>query len=430
MLPGGRAVLYTSHTGTGGSYEGASIVVQSLPNGPRTVLLQGGYYARYVASGHLVYLHEGTLFAVPFDLDRLEVVGQHAPVLEGVTTGVTNAGAQFAVSENGTLVYLPGGSTLDQHTLVWVDRQGREAPIPAPARAYLYPRISPDGTRVALDIRDQENDIWMWDLGRQTLSRVTFEAGLDSFPVWAPDGRRLFFGSSRAGLRNVFWTTADGTGTAERLTQSTSDQVPTSASPDGTRVVLRDQTATGAGSELMMLLLNKDRVEPPAQGVGAPGGILTSDLRPLVHSGYVEDNAEISPDGRFIAYESNSSGQFEIYVRPFPNVDSGLWQVSTAGGTRPLWARNGQELFYVSPMGALMSVPIERGAAWAAGTPTKLFERPYFTAGTNTGRSHDVSPGGRRFLMIGNDQAGVRAATQITIVFNWIEELKRLVPVQ
>jgi serine/threonine-protein kinase len=173
------------------------------------------------------------------------------------------------------------------------------------------------------------------------------------------------------------------------------------------------------------------RVQPLSQGSGEPGPSATREVRPLIQTPYNEQNAEISPDGRWLAYESNNSGQVEIYVRPFPNVDSGLWQVSTGGGTKPLWARNGQELFYRSPTGAVMSVRIERGATWAASTPTTLFEGRYFLGGATFLRTYDVSPDGRRFLMIklgggGSDETAAPAS--LIVVQHWFEELKRLVP--
>ncbi len=225
---------------------------------------------------------------------------------------------------------------------MWVDRQGRETPIPAPPRAYVYPRLSPDGTRIAVYAGDQEADIWVWDLGRTTLTRATFDPGLDIYPVWTPDGRRVIFSSERAGARNLFWQAADGTGAVERLTESPNQQNATAVSPDGRRLIFTE-TAPKTGEDVMQMDLDGTR-----------------RVTPLVQSPFAERNGVVSPDGRWLAYEANDSGRFEIWVRPFPEVNSGHWQVSTAGGTRPLWARSGQELFYVSPTGALMRVGVER----------------------------------------------------------------------
>jgi serine/threonine-protein kinase len=303
-----------------------------------------------------------------------------------------------------------------RRTLVWVDRQGREAPITAPERGYVYPRLSPDGTRVALSISDQGTNIWVWDLSRETLTRITFGRDTNQYPAWMPDGRRLLFGSGGPGgfESNVFWQAADGAGSAEQLTQSTKSVIPSSVSPDGSRVVLREGTRT---YDLALLQLFKER-----------------RTEPLVRTAFTELNAEISPDGRWLAYESNESGQREVYVRPFPNVADGRWQVSTGGGTRPLWARSGQELFYLAISGedvTLMSVRVERRAAWAAGTPTKLFSGPFFHTpeALGEGRTYDVAPDGGRFLMIKEDNGSDRIARHdIIVVQHFDEELKRLVP--
>src|SRR5204862_6751755 len=228
-------------------------------------------------------------------------------------------------------------------TLVWVDRQGRETPISAPPRAYTYPRLSPDGTRVAMWANDQESDIWVWDLGRTTLTRATFDPSADAYPVWTPDGRRLLFTSNRAGVRNLYWQAADGTGAVERLTESPNAQDATAVSPDGRRLIFTE-TVPKTGDDVMQIELDGTHL-----------------VTPLVQSQFAERNGIISPDGHWLAYEANDSGRYEIFVRPFPDVNSGHWQVSTAGGTRPLWARSGQELFYTSPTGALMRVGVGRG---------------------------------------------------------------------
>ena len=224
LLPGGRAVLFTITAVTGG-LDAAQVAVLDLQTGTRTVLVRGGSHAHYVPSGHLVYAAAGTLRAVPFDLARLETRGTPVPVVPEVVTTACG-GVDAVVAGDGTLAYVSGGGVAGANaprTLVWVDRQGRETPIPAPPRAYVYPRLSPDGTRVAVYAIDQENDIWVWDLGRTTLTRATFDPGTDDYPVWTPDGRRVIFSSERAGARNLFWQAADGTGAVERLTESPND---------------------------------------------------------------------------------------------------------------------------------------------------------------------------------------------------------------
>ena len=409
ILPGGRAILFTIAAQAGG-LDAARIAVRDLRTGTQYILVRGGSDAHYVASGHLVYTVAGTLRAVRFDLNRLETGGTTVPVVPRLVMTDSGAG-DFAVATDGTLVYVdaPGGLAGAARTLVWVDRAGHEEPIAAPPRGYLYPQLSPDGTRVALDIRDQENDLWSWDLRRATLTRLTSEPGLDSNPVWTPDGRRIIFNSDRAGGQlNLWWQAADGTGAAERLTTSSNPQFPTGIAPDGTAVIFDEETPT-MGRDLLRLALDGSR-----------------RVTPLLQTKFDERNGMVSPDGRWLAYASDSSGRPEIYVRPFPNA-GGQWQASTGGGRTPLWARNGKELFYVAPDGALMRVPGEAsGATWNAGTPTKLLEGRYFTPG-GAGRPYDVSPDGQRFLMIKAAGADATAAS-IIVVQHWQEELKRLVP--
>lgn len=206
--------------------EAAQIAAFDLRTGTQKVLIRGGSHAYYVPSGHLVYGIGSTLRAVAFDPDRLEVVGTPVPVLEEMMTTAGGA-ADLTFAENGTMAYVPGRAfALVARSIVWVDRMGREEPLAAPARAYQYARISPDGTRVALDIRDQENDVWIWDLTRQTLTRLTFDAALDGGPpLWTPDSRRVIFTSQRVGVGNLFWQAADGTGTVERLSESSNPQL-------------------------------------------------------------------------------------------------------------------------------------------------------------------------------------------------------------
>jgi serine/threonine-protein kinase len=293
-------------------------------------------------------------------------------------------------------------------TLTWVDRSGREDPIRTPVRMYTYPRLSPDGSRLAVGVRDQDQDIWIWDFARETLARFTFDPGADWYPVWTPDGTRLIFDSARAGAQNLFWQAADGAGPAERLTEAQNIQLPYSVSPDGNRIVFRTNTGT---SDLAILTLGQNR-----------------RVEPLIQTPFNELNAEISPDGRWLAYESDESGQSEIYVRPFPNVAGGRWQVSTGGGTRALWARNGQELFYLTLAGTLMSIRSEAVTTWTAGAPTRLFEGSYyFGGGGASGRTYDVASDGR-FLMIKPAGTAQQAATSVIVVQNWFEELKRRVP--
>ena len=417
LLPDGKSLLFTVSNSSGGSsFDDAHIAVLSLATGTSRTIVPQGYHARYVSTGHIVYILGGNLMAVPFDVHRLETTGPAVPIVEGVL-GRTNSGeAGFAVSPAGFLVYASGATSTTggvPRSLVWVDRHGREEPIPTPARTFTYPRISPDGTRVALDIRDQENDIWVLDVSRHNLTRLTFDPGADNSPVWSGDGRHIFFGSTRTNGWGVYRQSADGTGQAERLTKNPNQQLPEAISPDGKRLLYR---LTDPGSiDINMLSLDGDRKEIA-----------------LLHSPFREQNADISADGKWIAYESDESGQAEIYVRPFPNVDAGRWQVSNGGGTRPVWARSGREMFYLhgSLSVQMMAVPVNAGATFSAGIAEKLFEGAYFATTARSQRTYDVSADAQRFLMIKEivPQDASTPAAPLIVVLNWFDELKRLVP--
>lgn len=230
LLPGGRAVLFTIGT-RGVSWDQARLVVQSLDTGERKVLVEGGRDARYVSTGHLLYAQRGTLLAVPFDLDRLDVIAGPVAVVEDVRdAGVQTGAAQLSVSTDGTLVYVPGaaGGT-PERTLVWVDRQGREEPLAARPRPYSWVRISPDGTRLAIEVQEENTDVWIHDVVRNTQSRLTFGPEADRFPFWTPDGRRIVWSSGS----ELVWKPADGTGQVERLATSESPLFPSAWSRDG-----------------------------------------------------------------------------------------------------------------------------------------------------------------------------------------------------
>ncbi len=420
MLPGGRAVLFTITALTGG-LDAAQIAVLDLETGMRKILVRGGSHAHYVSSGpasprrdereggHLVYAAGSTLRAVPFDLARQETRGPSVTVVPDVVT-TFNGGVDAAVAANGTLVYVPG-SERTPRTLAWVDRQGRETPIAAPPRPYLLPALSPDGTRVMVFGNDLEYDLWLWDFGRTTLTRLTLTPGVDGIGVWTPDSRRVIFASERTGVRNLFSVAADGSGAVERLTESPNTQYPSAVSPDG-RYVIFTELAPSTADDVMMMELDGSR-----------------RVTPLVQSPFYERNGSVSPDSRWLAYEAYDSGRVEVYVRPFPDVNSGRWTVSTNGGTRPIWAPSGEELVYVSPTGALMRVGVARGASWVATTPTQVVKEGYYTIPQWWGLSYDISPDGQQFLMLkegGID--GTAAPASIIVVQHWVEELKRLVP--
>ena len=402
VLPGGRAVLFTIMSP--GPIDTAQIALLNLETRTTKILLRGGTAAQYVPTGHLIYGGGGSLHAVPFDPDRGEVTGDPIKVLDRVA--VTADGAVNAtVSKDGTLAYVRPQSAGAMRTIVWVNRDGRETPIAgAPARPYTYPRLSPDGTRVALEVWDENRDIWVWDLARETLTRLTDTPGRDGFPIWTPDSGRVIFGSARGGSTNLYWRAAAGTGQVERITESPQIQFPYSMSSSGANILLREEHAD-TGLDISVVPLNGDR-----------------RATTLLRTRFNELNAEISPDGRWFAYQSNESGQDEVYVRPFPEVGDDRQQVSTNGGTRPVWARNGRELFYLAPDG-LFGVTVAPGPAFKLGSPLRLINRRYFAETAFIGRTYDVSPDGQRFLMI-KDDAGDGVRPTIVVVQNWLNQLR------
>jgi serine/threonine-protein kinase len=411
LLPGGRAVLFT--VVSQGGLDGASIAVLDLRSGTTHVVLRGGSHAQYLPSGYLVYGAAGTLRAVPFDLARLTVYGTAVPVVPRVLLSAFGA-YNFSIARgDGTLAYVDArGASGGGRTLVWVDRHGHEEPVGVPSRLYNSPRLSPDGMRIAVAAADQETDIWTWDLRHGApLVRLTVDPAQDFTPVWTPDGQRIIFGSDRGGVRNLWWQAADGSGAAKRLTTSTNQELPSDVTPNGSDVLFSAQT----------LDMGFDIMRMPLTGDGRPVPVLRTKAN--------ERSGVVSPDGHWLAYESDSSGSWEVYVRPYPNTEAEPRQVSPGGGGKPFWARDGKELFYALPDGAVMSVPVEANAAiWSNGAPVKLFDTqspmtsPMF-------RSFDVSPDGRRFLLIRAARTEqMDTSTNVIVVQHLDEEVKRLVP--
>ena len=401
-----------------GSAETSRIEVRSLETGERRVLIQGGTDARYALTGHLVYAQAGTLgtlLAVPFDLARLEVTGAPVPIVEGVLQSPVEGLAQFSFSNLGTLVYVPGGIQ-EGFTLVWVDRQGAVEPLGAPPHPYRNVRLSPDGRRVAVTIGlgTDNADVWVYDISRHTLTRLTFEERNDH-PIWTPDGMRVTFRSGpigRGGPENLFWKPADGSSAEERLTTSENIQSPTSWSSDG-QVLAFYERPFGEGFSTT----GRDIWVLPLEGERKP--------RPFLQTPFNEGGAVFSPDGRWLAYVSDESGRYEVYVQPFPGP-GGKWQISTEGGREPAWARDGRELFYRNG-NQMMAVDITTEPTFSAGTPRLLFEETY-RMGDLFRTDYDVTPDGQRFVMVQTSEQQQESSTQINVVLNWFEELKRLVP--
>ena len=412
ILPGGRAVLFTIQSA--GGIENAQIAVLNLDTNEQRVLVPGGSYPRYSPTSHLIYGVNGTLRAVRFDLDRLEVTDPNpVPVLAGVVTKNTGA-VNFDLARDGSLVYVAGEEDLTQQTLVWVDRQGNEVPLDLTGRTYDWPRVSPNGTRLVVTVQDQTSyDVWISAVTRGTLAKLTTDPALDVHGLWTPDGERVVFCSNRepAGL---FWLAADGSGEVEPL--MTVDGAgflrPYGWTPDGSTLVF-DYVMPDTRTDIGVFSMEGDRT-----------------WEPLIVTEANEEAPAISPDGQWIAYTSDETGQPLVYVERFPQR-GGKETISRVNSLHPMWSPDGRELFYLTDGGdRLMVVPIELGPNLHVGEATSLFEGQYFTRPDL--RSYDVSPDGQRFLMIKRAGAATTepgARPEAVLVKNWLEELTRLVPV-
>jgi Tol biopolymer transport system component len=403
FLPGGKAVIFVS----GSAGVNGQIAVQDIKSSERKYLVQGAVQPRYAPSGHLVYAETGTLMASPFDADRLALTGAAVPVVENVWQSPTTGAAQYSISMAGSLVYVTGGIQAAQRRLVFVSRTGKEQELPAAMHNYDRPKLSPDGAGIAVNIAEQENQIWIYDLTRDTLTRLTFEGSANMGPLWTPDGKRIAYFSNKEGPYRIFWQLADGSGGMEKLSGNDYVRFPLSWSGDGQLLAFGEINPT-TGYDIWVLNM-RDRKE-----------------QPFLRTQYYEGNAQFSPDGRWIAYVSDESGRYEVYIQPYPGPGA-KWQISTDGGMEPRWSSNGRELVYRN-VHKVMAVDVTAQPTFSAGKPRMLFEEQYVQPSIAT-RTLDVSADGQRFLMlkpVGQEQA---TPSQINVVLNWTEELKRLAPV-
>jgi serine/threonine-protein kinase len=400
-LPDGRGVLYT--VWSAGLFDHARIGLLPFPKGEPRVVLEGGYAVRYSPSGHLVFVRGGGLHAAPFDLERLAVTGPPVPVVPGVLTDNSSGAALYDVSDTGALAYVPGAGHTQQRRMVWVDRAGRPTPVSDRSGPFLSPRLSPDGRRVALWVEEADVELWAHDLGRDSLTRLTLTRDNHS-PAWSPDGSRLAFESGRRFVHQVFIRNADG-GQDRQVTEGEHHHYLSDWSRDGRWLAYTEfHPVTGAD----VWIVNADG--PPSP-------------RPFVVTPSSEKEAVFSPDGRFLAYVSDESGQFEVYVRPFPGPGTRV-QVSTNGGTEPAWSPRGDELFYRSGR-QMAAVPVTRPPAREFGRPTVLFEGWYHD-NIAPCRSYDVTADGR-FLMV-TEPVGDDLPRELHVVLGWADELRRRGP--
>jgi len=406
LLPGGKDVLITVY-GTPPSLDRAFIDVVSLTDRTRKTVARGGTAARYLSSGHLVYTNRSTMFAVPFDLASRETRGTAVPVLNDIGYDQASGFPQFSISRDGTLVYRRvTENTRGAGRLAWIDVTGKPQPLPTKPLQYAgTPRLSPDGKKLSAVVRDgASQDVWVYDIERDAMTRLTFGSETFASTIWSRDGRYVVFGSIGNGL---YWARADGGGEPRLLVPGKAITFPFSFSPDGKRLAYYDVS----GTPQIWTVPVEPGDEPKA---GTPERYLTSQFSETVPM--------FSPDGRWMAYESNESGRPEIYVRAFP-AGSSKWQISNNGGTWPIWSPNGRELLYRSG-DQLVSVP------YTAAGNSFVSEKPKIWLTTlGNAISFDLSPDGKRVLVV-TPTGGDAPKVEHTVVFmqNFFDELRRRVP--
>jgi len=431
VLPGGNAVLYTASTevdiGTG-----AILFVQPLPSGDRIAVQPHGFFGRYTPSGHIVYMQDSALFAVPFDRQRLEILGPPGRVIDGVKSDSSRGSAQLAASEAGTLAYLPGENLFGVRPIAWMDRQGTVTSLRALPAHWSNPEFSPDGHRIAMDIRkDGQTDIFVYEWTRGTLIKVTSESGNEEYPVWTRDGKRIAYRSFNPSSNPPYtlsWKLADGTGDAQILTQSTGALRPGSWHPTQ-NVLAFVAERPDTGPDVMLLRLEGD--ERSGWKPGQPTAFLDSAAGEL--------NPVFSHDGKWLAYDSNESGREgvgsqDVYIRPFPGPGEKM-MVSSAGGENPSWSRSSSELVFTVPFRdyrrLLMVAPyrVEKDAfrpdkprPWEAkGVPLRLL---------TDHRSYALHPDGARVAIPPLSEREEVGDPHVTLLLNFFDQLRRIAPPQ
>ena len=411
LLPDGETLLFSVQFSSGE----AQIAALSLETKEQKLVLENADQARYLPTGHLIYEQPGTgnLMAAPFDSAGLEVTGDQVPVVQGVRRTPLNH-VDYTISDNGTLVYVPdGGTTLHEHSLVWVDRDGTETSVTEEKREFRAPRISPDGKQIAMIIGVPAvgAQIWIYDIPTDSFSRLTFEEQRSGSSAWSPDSKWLIFQSGDSGEGGMVRQPFDGSLPPERLTSTPNRQMPNSWSSDGQFLAFIEGTSSVTGTfDIGILPLEG---EEPDYIVATPA---------------MECCPKFSPDGKWIAYISDESGRIQVYVRPFRGPDvKRLISDEEEGGTQPVWSPDGTELFYLSGNKMMVASIQAKDQTLVAGKPRKLCEGSYVSHSNPPGyQYYDISPDGKRFLMM--KEGPIQNQAQINVILNWFEELKRLVP--
>ncbi len=412
ILPGGKAVLFTSST-SGFASDAANIEVVSLADHQRKTLQRGGTFGRYLpgsnGTGHLVYINKGTLFAVPFDPEKLEVRGTPSPVLEEVAYSTLSGSAQFDFSRNGTLVYRSGGATQQNLvTVQWLDAAGKMQPLLAKPGIYQRPHLSPDGQRLALD---DGSDIWVYEARRDTMTRLTFGGSNNIAPIWSPDGRYIAF----VGVGGIWWVRSDGAGKPQPLIQGKNVLVPFSFTPDGKRLVY-DEVNPVTSYDIWTATIESD---------GA--GLRAGKPEIFLQTSADERQPVFSPDGRWLAYTSNESGLYQVYVRAFPDK-GGKWQISNAGGAYPAWSSNGHELFFRNDDNRIMVATYAAKAdSFVPDKPREWSDKQLANLGSVGISNYGLAPDGMRIaaLMPGGTEEGQKAQNHVIFLENFFDEVRR-----
>ena len=412
-LPGGKAVLFTVDTDTT-SFNDATIAVQPF-QGERKTVYEGGFFGHYLPSGHLAFANESTLFVIPFNLETMTVTQPPSPAISGISASLTNGTAQFSVSTAGSLLYVPGSSGPSEVQMLWLEKNGNVQPLRSEPGVYRDPRFSPDGKYVAVQmVENKSDDIWVYDWARDVMSRLTFDVTPDVDAVWTPDGRHLTYASTRNGdpSNNLFWIPSDGSGQPARLASSPNGQVPMSWRPD-TKVLAFIEVRPDTRADIMMLPMDGDKPGTPTVFLGSP---------------FSESEPAFSPDGKWLAYQSDESGVTEIYVRPYPGP-GGRWQISSGGGAFPTWGKDGKQLYFRTrpPEEKIMVVPYSaRGDAFNAEKP-EVWSEGLLTERGGSVRNYDIHPDGKRALILRTPESVTRVdPNRFTFVLNFFQNLRRL----
>ena len=403
VLPGSKYVFVMLWKGSIG---GNHIGVVDLATG-KTTDIGPGSYARYMPPGFIVIgTSDSRLMVAPFDAKRGTLTGTPVPVLQGVATDASNGTVQFAVSETGALLYQEVASGGD--VLVWVDRSGKTAPVDSTLKGLIQNlALSPDGTQIAVSTTESgEPEVWVKQLRTGAYSKLSFDVIGADRPVWTPDGRKVAFLATRDGRRTAWMRRADGSDSTRPASPGSTQLDEIWLDQAGRYTVLRSEGA-GVGSRRLLVVENGVDTIP----------------RTLIQSQFDHYSPTLSPSGRWIAYVSEESGAPEVYVRPFPNVDSARFAISVGGGIEPLWRRDGTELFFRTSRGDMFAVPVKAGAQFEHGIPQPIFSQPGLMQSAYH-RGYDVHPDGKRFLMVSS--FGGLSTRQLNIIFNWRAELEQL----